>query len=672
MEYIRFALFLIAVFAEILFVVRFFHFEKHIAPLAVILSNTLLLYLFALIDLLQVGFYTCAVIAACCIILLIVFKKPVIKANDEKLFELLPVIGFLIVCLITFLYTRGTLFYLWDEFSHWGVIYKYLMVVQHLPVNAEVVSNTNPYPPFSTLWQYLASMAISYKEENAYFAHTILQFSAIIACFPRPNKKHWGQYILFIIAAILPVFYFGYGFRFHALYVDLLLGLLLAAGFAQLPFRGRQSLSHFITVLLIASSLPLIKTTGVIFSGILIVMEIFWLFKSKDYQLGNFSRILSNWRIILLLIIPIGLWLSWNIFTNDMGSGQTKLTIRNNPIKSTEIYPWDPSEYMNTYLNKERDFRKNVLLGNDVENKLSVQEIIKAFTVNTPYEIQITAENFISKFSEGITESHAYSSKYFLSGIILVLFITYLLFSKYKNDYKITFGIYTLLIACGFILYCAALYLAYAFFFTQRGGGLEAASLERYLGSYLIAWWIFNLAAIYSVSNEMEVGSLNVFSKTLVFLVTLGLFFYLPTNLYIHLPPTPESSRFEINKMSKILLQGPVTSKDKVYDVYYGIENDYGIRHFMLRYYLTPIPTNYLDFNIRTEVPDTDHVTMILSPEEWLGLLNSQHYTYVLVSHSDPLFWNQYGKLFNTYLEDLNQPQLFKVTDEGLTFVPLE
>lgn len=670
MEYLRFVLFLLAISIEILFVIRFFHFEKNIAPLAVILFNTLVLYLFAIMGILTIGAVICAVLSVICLVIIFISKKSSLQIKFEKFNEFLPIIVFWSICIIAFLYTRGTLFHEWDEFSHWGVIYKYLMVVQQLPNNSETVSITYPYPPFSALWQYLTSMAISFKEENAYFAHTILQFSSIIACFPPPNKRRVGQYIFFLIASILAVFYFSYTLRFHLLYVDLLMGLLFAAGLAQLPLGGKQSLSQYVLLTMVASSLLLIKPTGIIFAGILIFIEIIYWIKIKDVRFGGFKKFLTNWRLLLLVIFPLALYLSWGIFVRDLGSSQIKLTIKGTPIVSTAIYPWSETDYMISFVDNERDLRKASLLGTNTVKPISIQDILRAFTVNTPYQIKVTARNFIQNFSDGYSVSHSHNSKYFLSGIFLLNFAAFLLYRKYKDEFRDLHGIYFLLLLAGIILYSISLYLAYAFLFDQSG--TTVPSLERYLATYLIAWWIFTLSGIYSLSNEVDTESLNIISKSIGVLLVLGFFIYLPTSSYIHLPPSPYPFRFEVNKLIKTQFQTSLSSKDKIYEVYYGIEGDNGFRHFILRYLLTPIPSNFLDWNIRTEVDESDHSTMVLSPEEWLYVLNSQHYTYVLVSHSDALFWQQYGELFNTYQDDFSAPQVFKVTDEGLLFVPLE
>ena len=162
MEFLRALFFFILILGEIIFLIRKLGFPSHLAPLVVILSNTLLLFLFSLINLLKVGTYLCLFLSVGLSILgILSFPKP--KTENSRLFTEtnLPLFVFVFLFFVGFLYTRGTLFYAWDDYSHWGVIFKYLTEAIHLPTNTDTVALT--YPPLTALWQFFTAILIKVR-----------------------------------------------------------------------------------------------------------------------------------------------------------------------------------------------------------------------------------------------------------------------------------------------------------------------------------------------------------------------------------------------------------------------------------------------------------------------------------------------------------------------------
>ena len=163
MEYLRGLLFIVLLLGEVIFLVCILRLPSHLAPLIVILSNSLLLFIFALINQLTVGYYFCVSLFIASILLSIFgLIKP--KADTPRLFDLknLPLFVFVFLLFACFFYTRNTLFYLWDEFTHWGVIFKYLTETRHLPINTDIVALA--YPPLTALWQFLTALFIKVEK----------------------------------------------------------------------------------------------------------------------------------------------------------------------------------------------------------------------------------------------------------------------------------------------------------------------------------------------------------------------------------------------------------------------------------------------------------------------------------------------------------------------------
>ena len=230
--------------------------------------------------------------------------------------------------------------------------------------------------------------------------------------------------------------------------------------------------------------------------------------------------------------------------------------------------------------------------------------------------------------------------------------------------------IYTGALSFGLALFTIALYFSYIFIFVFERNFAGVPSFDRYYATYLLPFWLFNILILYNLANVEEDSRLISFVRWAGVCIILGSFLFTPATSIIHLPYSPEAARFEVQSKYDKISNYPFSSVDKIYEVRIGdVAN--GLKHYMMRYYLTPIASNFRGWSIRTQREPDNFVDIILSPEEWLGLLNSQGYTYVLVSNSDKQFWTEYGGLFDTHLPDAVAPQLFKVTAEKLIFVAI-
>jgi hypothetical protein len=151
--------------------------------------------------------------------------------------------------------------------------------------------------------------------------------------------------------------------------------------------------------------------------------------------------------------------------------------------------------------------------------------------------------------------------------------------------------------------------------------------------------------------------------------------FVIPFSDYFHLPTAPDPQRFKVNQIYKDIAS-TLTAQDKVYDVW-QVNSYSGLYFYMMKYYLTPIPSNNYGWQLGQRKTKDDLFTAPLTPNQWLQLLNNLHYTYVLVTTSNDGFWQTYGSIFNSHSDVKTKdgviiPQLFSVTPTGLVKVPVD
>jgi hypothetical protein len=221
----------------------------------------------------------------------------------------------------------------------------------------------------------------------------------------------------------------------------------------------------------------------------------------------------------------------------------------------------------------------------------------------------------------------------------------------------------------GFILY--SLYILFAIIFTfPPYRAILLHSEYRYLASFLLGWWLFNAGIIYqSILDLTETSKVRSARIFLAIVIVAGVIL-IPLSSFISLAPSPNFYRLGVDRIYNKVNQVGFSENDRIYDIFQYDHTDGGVSHFMIKYLLTPIPMNIHGWEMGTIPSETDYLTVSLTPQEWIKLLNDQGYTYVLVSLANDNFWNNYSSLFDRFDKD-EEGQLFRVKPDHLEKVDL-
>lgn len=651
----------------ILFLVRRLNFSQSLAPFVTISGITVVLYVFSLVNFLKQGLIITVVLLL--ILGVFSFLNWPIKRPLEKIKTSPGLIAWIVAFIIIAVYTTGLLFSKWDEFSYWGVIYRYLMATNHLPDLAANFLVTN-YPPFTALFQYFVGTLLKNSESSAYFAHMLLAFSALIAFLPNNNWKDWKKYAAALTLGVISVF--PLDLRFQGLYVDLILGLLFGAGLVSAVFNNKLSTDRVTTVILASVALVLSKPLGIIFALICIGVLFFDLL-FKQQQLKSIKELWISLlktfikpQFILLISLTLLAYVSWNIHVKQFNNTAINFSFNANPVSSDDMYPGDMPSYIGRIDDQEATYNKSIYFLNQPHTiDISFLNTLRIFTGNIPYRTRLIIEKFVYSFS---TSPYHTLNITCLGALLFILFVTVLVRISIPTNQReeTTISRNTLILLIGFVLYCFSILFAYIYYFSPAEG-IKTPELSRYVSSYLFGWWLLLMYTIYQ-QKSIEIPLIKVQASNII---TIVLFFFLvwkvPLFAYVHSPSQPDSQRIEVNRIYKAIAN-KFTSEDKIYDIWQVNPSD-GLDHYIMKYFLTPLPSNTIGWQIsekRVSVYSTE-----VSPSEWLELLNDQHFTYVLVCSSDEAFWNEYGMLFDTY-DEKNIPQLFSVSSNGLVNVPIQ
>lgn len=672
MTILRILVLFIILGSGMLFLVRKLSISQFLAPFITIAGITTVLYVFALFNFLKPGLVIISIVLLGLGIFSLLDWPTKIKPENKKISP--PLVVWSLIFLLTAVYTAGTLFYQWDEFSYWGMIYKYLLSTNHLP---DLASNflVTTYPPFTSLFQYFVGIIVKNSESSAFFAHILLSFSSIIAILPNKKWNDWKKYAILLGLCILSVFPFD--LRFQSLYVDLTLGLLFAAGLASAANNDNYSKGRVTTVTLASIALILTKPLGIVFA-LVCVAVLYFDFLFTKYQITSFKvfcvslfKPLLKTQIIFVIGAILLAFFSWSIHTKSFNNTKVNLSFNDIPVPSGDIYPGDQSYYLTKLDDQQYLFEKNVLLLNQpYEIDISVVNVLRIFTVNTTFRTKMIIVNFIQSFS-----NHNFLTvKFTCFTALLFIIIFCLLLTVFKKQETSSLPRNTIIIFIGFVIYAFGLLFAYIYYFPPSDG-IKVPELSRYLSSYLLGWWMLIICILYQ-HNSTKIPVINIQISNLIsiaLLFTLAL--VTPFSAYVHSPRSPNPQRFEVNRIVKAL-NNKVTKEDRIFDIW-QVDESLGLNHYIMKYYLTPIATNKHGWRISPKdnktLENQSKYGLItdMSPEEWLKILNDQQYSHVLVCTSDKDFWVNYGSLFDEY-QDENIPQLFSVSPTGLENIPIQ
>lgn len=285
---------------------------EEVIPISVVLI-TIIIFIVGIFNNLKLGVYLVEIFS----ILSIIFNiKCFYKAKKEK--KLINTIKeiftpglliYIILYIICISINKDRLFDDYDEYNHWGLILKNMFYYNGYGTLSNSRVTFNEYPPFTACFSYLLlNIKGTYIEELAIVAQNLLYLSFIIPItnnikfsLKLENIKKTILILAFII--ITPLIYF-HAF-FSNILVDGLLGILFGIGLYIIYQNTNELLYKNIILTCILIAICLIKSIGIFFCLIIIIINLIYLIKSKNTK--------EIKLFLKLLIIPLILITTWFI-----------------------------------------------------------------------------------------------------------------------------------------------------------------------------------------------------------------------------------------------------------------------------------------------------------------------------------------------------------------------
>lgn len=599
----------------------------------------LILYIFGIIDHLELGIKTVYVLAGI-LLPLSIFRICKKKINIKSLFSLGMVAWFIILGMII-INCRGIWLARSDEYTHWGLAVKDMFYFDSLAKHAETTVLLVRYMPFSTLFEYfVVYMNGMFSEALIYMAFQICLLSCISIFFVIAQKIRICIFPAIGAVIFIPLIFF-YDI-YNCIYVDPLLAVI-SVYILLCYYKDRISVFNTVRILLGIFALVLTKDMGlvlaVIICGIIFIHNIYSNFLKK-------KRIRVNDMMIpfIYFLAAVVIFMSWQIYLSVPGKNRNEIT--------TIEYEYE----------KESKTRNTI-----TDSGLSIEKIKRIFTGEGESYQYKSLKAFIVEMFDGETYKVGplkLSYMDLLFGCMLVILLL-------KSTEKKSIILFTVMLVLGGIGYAGVLELLYMSAFSISEA-MSLASHERYLGSYVCCAVIVIFYIVYESVLEKKKETNDIWRMSLY--ISLILIIISPISNFIY--TNRDISITELEKYGYDDLEKNIrTFADKGEKFYFVCSNSKGGSLRMFQNSVSPMLVPYFEGDIgysesniemQRQIYESQGITMNerakITVEEWKERLKECNYVFLL--NIDEAFILDYGEVFD-YNYPVSDGNMYKVSKTG-------
>ena len=311
MTILRLIAFLLSVAGYVAFARAYLKISARASYIFVFSSLALLTYFAGLAGVLLYAAYALFGIGIVLLIALLINKKIKLAYNASSLSAInLAFVAVFLVIIGSLIHTR---FVHYDNFSHWAVVVKYMLVTDRIPDAASAIIDFKSYPLGSSSFLYYVCRIIGNSEGVMLAGQGMLLFACFYAVFGaiRDQKR-------FLLVALLGtgcslMAFFNISIRVNNLLVDFLLpALSLASIGVMLSERNRFS-TLCLASLPVLGLLVIVKNTGIFFA---LFGFVFLIYRAIQYQNNDPKLRPFFWGGLATIVLALVPLILWNVHTS--------------------------------------------------------------------------------------------------------------------------------------------------------------------------------------------------------------------------------------------------------------------------------------------------------------------------------------------------------------------
>ena len=212
--------------------------------------------------------------------------------------------------------TLGFRFEHYDNFSHWAMIVKSMLITDQLPDAGNQLVTFKNYPPGCAVFIYYVCKFLGNAQGVMLLAQNSILFSCFLAVFGIIKEKQRFLLYSFLGMGCSLLSYLNLTIRINNLLVDFLLPLLAMAAIAVV-YQSRDSLwKTSLCTALILGFTCIVKNTGIVFAGFVLAYYIWNIGKKKG--IAAWIKAVTVCMTVCLALIP---YVVWNLYVRCRFSG---------------------------------------------------------------------------------------------------------------------------------------------------------------------------------------------------------------------------------------------------------------------------------------------------------------------------------------------------------------
>lgn len=262
--------------------------DTYFSPIFTLTSIALIMFVGGIIGQLLIIFYIFAVfglIAGCYAVY--DFKKNISYLKFTNFTNVLVFFGFLIFGLQLI----STELVHYDNFSHWVLVVKEILINDAFPTTQNVLIEFTNYPLGTASFIYFVCKILGNEQSTMLIAQAMLIFSCFSAMYAIIRDKKRFLLTLVLTTGLCMLSFYNISIRINNLLVDFLLPMLSLAAIAIIYTHRENPNRIFITVTPVLGLLVITKNTGVIYAAIAVIYLIYVLIKHcKKSRLKTFGK----------------------------------------------------------------------------------------------------------------------------------------------------------------------------------------------------------------------------------------------------------------------------------------------------------------------------------------------------------------------------------------------
>lgn len=212
--------------------------------------------------------------------------------------------------------TLGFRFEHYDNFSHWAMTVKSMLITDQLPDAGNQLVTFKNYPPGCAVFIYYVCKFLGNAQGVMLLAQNSILFSCFLAVFGIIKEKQRFLLYSFLGMGCSLLSYLNLTIRINNLLVDFLLPLLAMAAIAFV-YQSRDSLwKTSLCTALILGFTCIVKNTGIVFAGFVLAYYIWNIGKKKG--IAAWIKAVTVCMTVCLSLIP---YVVWNLYVRCRFSG---------------------------------------------------------------------------------------------------------------------------------------------------------------------------------------------------------------------------------------------------------------------------------------------------------------------------------------------------------------